>query len=178
MKIQRYQFKDGARIRGVKPDVAAAALRAISKEHGGLSAPTVVEAARPKSHPLHPAFEWDDGAAAEAYRCEQARLLMRSIRVVYMNDGKEEVRRGIIAVRTSVTDESAEDGEESLAHVYYFRDQVLKTPSLHEAAIMDARRMLLSAKERLSDITSAAPAERHIDRAVKVLDKVGPQPAA
>lgn len=35
--------------------------------------------ARPESSPLHPAFEWDDTAAAERYRESQAGYIMRHL---------------------------------------------------------------------------------------------------
>jgi len=50
----------------------------IASENGGLLLPSaVVDAARPASSPLHSKFEWDDTAAAEQYRLQQARQLIR-----------------------------------------------------------------------------------------------------
>lgn len=46
-----------------------------------LTAGSVVEAARDETSPLHNRFEWDDTIAAEKYREDQARELIRSIRV-------------------------------------------------------------------------------------------------
>jgi hypothetical protein len=42
----------------------------------------VVKRARNRRNLLHPFFEWDNGVAAERWREEQARDLMRSVRVV------------------------------------------------------------------------------------------------
>ncbi len=42
----------------------------------------VVDAARPSEAVLHPYFEWDDTAAAEAYREHQAETITRTVRVV------------------------------------------------------------------------------------------------
>lgn len=56
-------------------------LAKIKAKHGQLTPELVVEEAqRPKS-PLHQYFEWDDSAAAVKYRLEQARTLIRSVRV-------------------------------------------------------------------------------------------------
>jgi hypothetical protein len=41
----------------------------------------VVEAARPVDSPLHHRFEWDDSIAGEAYRKNQATVLIRSSRL-------------------------------------------------------------------------------------------------
>lgn len=47
----------------------------------GLTAQNLVEASRPEDAPLHKEFEWDDSIAAEKYREDQARYLIRSIAI-------------------------------------------------------------------------------------------------
>lgn len=42
----------------------------------------VVDSARPVDSPIHDQFEWDDHAAAQAHRLDQAKGLLRSLRVV------------------------------------------------------------------------------------------------
>ena len=63
----------------VTPDVeeAIAALAAA----GDLTAPRVVEEARAESSPLHAHFDWDDTTAAHKHRLEQARTLIRRVRL-------------------------------------------------------------------------------------------------
>lgn len=56
-------------------------LQALFDTHGELTAPLVVEAARPEDHPLHPRFEWDDIKAGDKYREFQAQQLIRSVRI-------------------------------------------------------------------------------------------------
>lgn len=64
-------------------NVLVTRLEEIKNRRGGvLEAGHVVEDARPAESLLHRYFEWDDGAAAEAYRIDQARRLIRSVRVV------------------------------------------------------------------------------------------------
>jgi len=54
----------------------------IRRARGGELMPTaVVEAARDPAHPLHGFFEWDDSRAAEAYRLDQARAIIRLVRI-------------------------------------------------------------------------------------------------
>jgi len=63
-----------------KIDRIARELRRIAKQNDGLLLPqTVVEAARPKTSPIHNRFEWDDSEAAEKYRIWQARQLIRVV---------------------------------------------------------------------------------------------------
>lgn len=59
----------------------AAALKAVEDRHGRLTASAVVDAARDEESPLHARFEWNDGVAAERWRLEQARELIRGVRV-------------------------------------------------------------------------------------------------
>lgn len=63
-------------------DPVAFALAEIAAAHGGVLTPedTVAAAADP-AHILHPRFEWDDTEAAHRYRLDQARALIRAVRV-------------------------------------------------------------------------------------------------
>lgn len=65
----------------VDPEAAYAALEALRRT-GPLTASRVVDAARDPLNPLHAAFEWDDAVAADLYRAEQARRLIRAVVIV------------------------------------------------------------------------------------------------
>jgi hypothetical protein len=56
-------------------------LATIYEQHGKLTPSLVVDAARPKSSPLHSRFEWDNRVAGEKYREVQAGELIRSVKV-------------------------------------------------------------------------------------------------
>lgn len=58
-------------------------LRTIYETQGELTPALVVEVARPKDHPLHARFEWNDKVAGEAYRRAQAQDLIRSVKVIH-----------------------------------------------------------------------------------------------
>ena len=51
------------------------------REHGELSGESLLEAARAKDHPLHDRFNWNDSEAAERYRLQQAKQIIRSVKV-------------------------------------------------------------------------------------------------
>ncbi len=73
-----------------KPQKIGVALEKIAAEHNGRLKPEdVVNAARDQAHPLHQYFEWDDKIAAESYRLDQARGIIRLVRVedTNMSDG-------------------------------------------------------------------------------------------
>lgn len=57
-----------------------AALEALERD-GRLTPESVVEVARSESHPLHSYFTWDDSVAAHKYRVDQARVLIRTVKV-------------------------------------------------------------------------------------------------
>ena len=83
--MQKYVFTDGPlTIKGAKnadPQKIGEALAAIAEVGGGdLTPEAVVENARNEESVLHPHFEWDDAAAAEKFRHDQARGLIRSIK--------------------------------------------------------------------------------------------------
>jgi len=84
-QIATIEWKDGARMR-IAAATAKAELDKIKRAQSGkIHAEDVVRAARPAKSPLHAAFEWDDSEAAEQYRLTQAREVMRSIVVRYVN---------------------------------------------------------------------------------------------
>lgn len=85
-----HRFRDGFRApKGVSADTVAAELSRIAERDGDLKPEAVVDESRPKNAPLHPAFEWHDKTAAEAWRVHQARNIIRSVVVVNPADPRE-----------------------------------------------------------------------------------------
>ena len=65
---------------GVSVEVIAA-IAELEDRQGRLDAQKVVKAARDEASALHSFFEWDDTEAAGKYRLDQARELIREVRV-------------------------------------------------------------------------------------------------
>lgn len=87
-----YRWKEGFSC-SVKPEVAAARIETIRHRNGGNIAPAeLVEDARPKTSPLHPAFEWVDKEAAAKYREDQARRIIRSVEIMNVDPTGEKFR--------------------------------------------------------------------------------------
>ena len=61
-------------------------VRALQNDAGELDPRDVLKDARNPDSPLHDQFEWDDAKCGEAYRLDQARSLIRSIRLVVTED--------------------------------------------------------------------------------------------
>lgn len=55
---------------------------------GRLTPEAVVEDARDEESPLHASFEWDDAKAAADHRLNQARTLIRSVKVEYNTESR------------------------------------------------------------------------------------------
>lgn len=53
----------------------------------------IVDAARNKSSFFHQFFEWDDTKAADAYRVQQARALIASVRIIVSDDDPDAMPR-------------------------------------------------------------------------------------
>lgn len=70
-------WADGSRMPG-DANVAAEVCAKLEAE-GRLNAQNLVDVSRDKDAPLHDMFEWNDTVAAEKYREEQAKKIIRSI---------------------------------------------------------------------------------------------------
>lgn len=96
MKIAGFEFADGARFQsGEHPDasVVGAHIELLRKQcKGEITPKDIVDDARHGNSPLHSFFEWDEGAAAEAYRLGQARGLIRSVVAIYTSPNKPALR--------------------------------------------------------------------------------------
>jgi hypothetical protein len=79
-----YEWAEGAPFSSkVKARVAGEALEEIRRKSGGVLLPkAVVAASKAKDAPLHRCFEWDNDRAGTLYREDQARNLIRSVRVL------------------------------------------------------------------------------------------------
>lgn len=141
MAARAWQFCDG-RSWPVDAMVAGDELERIREANGGLRPEGVVAAATNPSSPLHPCFEWDDTRAGDLYRRQQAASLIRSIRVLVVNDeGTKEPARAFIRCIPEHHDVA----------VYMPRHEVATTPSLLNQAINDAISSLRHAEGRLAE---------------------------
>lgn len=76
----------------VSAQTAADEINRIYQKHGELNPSYLVDESRAESAPLHGCFEWRDDVAAEEYRKDQARHMMRNITVVSSTEKMQNVR--------------------------------------------------------------------------------------
>lgn len=122
-----YQWKHGSRI-DLDPQAAGEELERIRTWNNGRLEPlNVVEASRDAGAPLHTAFEWDDGKAAQSWRLEQARYVIRSVEVIVpKHSGGEAPIRAFVSVER--------DADRSYTSVHHaLSDKELRVQVLRQA---------------------------------------------
>jgi hypothetical protein len=98
-----YKWKDDGPKPPVEADVFGRKIEEIEARDGTVKPEAVVAAARDPGSPLHAAFEWDDEAAAEGYRVQQARKWMGALVIarVRIEEGHGLQERAYHAVRST-----------------------------------------------------------------------------
>ena len=138
------------------PQVIGEALEKIRTSHGDRLKPEdVVAAARPKSNPLHKHFEWDDSKAAEAHRANQARAIIRVVRIAARSNVDISPRAFM-----SVHDEQG--------RAYRSAGEIGRTLSMQLDLQKQALRELKGIRNRLRDLDSVC---EHLDVATRRLEE-------
>ena len=83
-------WKDGYNPKGVSAQTAYDVIHSLYEE-GKKEASDLVDASRPDNAPLHSLFEWNDSIAAEKYREDQARCIIRHVYTVPEEEDTENV---------------------------------------------------------------------------------------
>ena len=157
-----YVFDDGpVRLRNssaADPEVIGAELLKIADINGGSLEPErVVEAAKAKSHPLHDFFEWDDKKAGHAHRVNQARSLIRIVRIE--RPDMQEPVRAFFSVKSDTGNQT-----------YRPVDTILKSADMQMSLLKSARRDLDAFTKRYRVIGELcepiAEAIKRIDRRI------------
>ena len=105
-------------------------IRNLADDDGLIKPERVVEAARPKTSPIHDQFEWNNTEAAEKYRLLQASELIRvSVEIIDCGGNRDPV---VVRAFTSLTTERGESGG------YRATVQVLSNKQMREQMLADA----------------------------------------
>lgn len=137
------------------------ALKEIAKRDGGLLRPAaVVDAARDEESPLHGAFEWDDGEAAQKYRLLQAQSLIRSFKVAIERNGQTHTVPVFVGVSTDRTGEKSDNP-------YRLLEQIAKKPDLMAVAVQDALDQLEAVRNRYAHLQELADVWAAVDKHTK-----------
>jgi len=141
-----YSFRAGSRLPNEKAEATAKRLQSLKRKRGRLTAEIVVDDAHSPGSPLHEFFEWNDTKAAEEFRLEQARNVIRSVRIEYADNGETgESHRMFVHVAMP----SEEGGED---RAYYLATEALADDVLRERLIADCLADIERFKARYADI--------------------------
>lgn len=162
MTATTYKFKPWARLSGDAQKVGET-LEELRATHGTLSPALVVSSARAADSILHDYFEWDNSAAAELYRHNQASHLIRSI-VVVTTPGLDlqTPMRAFVSIRGAAEESDSEDGA---AGSYTSITEAVRVVSYREQMIADALRDLEAYRQRYRMLTELTKWDAALERA-------------
>lgn len=152
----KYRFKEDEPLTikaadKANPQKIGEALTKLSVSNGGHLVPAaVVDAARDAKHVLHRHFEWVDKIAAEKYRLDQARSLIRCIHVE-SEDAESGVTRAFLSIR------------EKSGISYRTITDILNSADLQQRVLAQAEKDLMAFEARyqnLEDVCSLIRAAR------------------
>lgn len=157
---------------GVQAEVAAGIVQEIHATHGSVTPEAVVEVARPVDAPLHPAFEWDDSVAAEAYRENQARGLLGKLVVSYRRDDGSATppTRFLVKLQARADEDPDDDALQAATepHVYIPVRRVMEEDVLRRKYVREAYLSVASWRKRYREIEEFA-------KLFEIIDAMGEQ---
>lgn len=81
-------------------------LMEIIRQYGDLTPEILLKEATDPAHPLHDRFDWNDQSAAQQHRLNQARQLIRSVKVTVKTASEDVEVRRFIHVKTGTASNS------------------------------------------------------------------------
>jgi hypothetical protein len=120
----------------------------IEKKHGAILPEKVVDEARPDQAKLHPYFTWDDEKAAELYRRDEARGLIRSVVIIRPDTEDEEPE----PIRAFVNVHSKEDEKSFEGKAYISIGRAMNDDSYKQQVVEKAYQELVSWKRRYENL--------------------------
>ena len=147
----------------VNAHVAYQELERIRAKNGGDATPdAVVAAAKSVRNPLHEEFEWDNAVAAHEHRLNQARSMLRSIKVI-REEMPDRPQRVYEVVRRPSSDKSKPQ------KVYQSVEDIMSDPDKRAELLSRALRELVAWQKRYRQLQELAIAFRAIDDLVTTL---------
>lgn len=133
-----------------------------AKGKGRLTPDMVLSDARKPTSPLHSYFEWDNLKAADSWRLEQARALIRSITVVITTE------RNSVSVVGYVRDPDMPHGEQGYTSVARIRTDKDRARDV----LVDEFSRAAAALRRARELAIAFNLERDVDAVTKKIERL------
>ena len=139
----KYKWSSGSP--GIPAQVAGEFVEAMRQEKGHVTAREILDAARSEESPIHAAFCWDDGEAAEKWRLRQAGEMLRClVRIVpvapnrtapvraFVSIENGNSRRGYVSVDVAMADDDMRGQllQRALDEAKHWRDQYQRLQEL------------------------------------------------
>lgn len=151
-------YEWGQRSFGVDANVVGTIVERIAKENDGVCPPALlVDEARTKDSALHGLFTWDNRKAADEWRKQEARQVVKALVVVV--DDSEIRPPAFVHVRVS-TDNGEREGYSATLDV--IKDPALRSQALHEAIVT-----LRGFRRRYEALTELQPVWEALDAVVQ-----------
>lgn len=162
MKKVEYKFKVDT-YKGLSAEDAYKELMSIRKNNNNQLTPeAVVEASKDESSLLHKVFEWDNEIAAEKWRLEQARTLIRNITVTVTTEKCEVQYRAIVNIVKPETKE----------RVYQPLQEVISDKSAYNALLQQAKDEAQDYIDRYSQLSELNGVKREM---LKLINGIYPE---
>lgn len=163
IEVIRYEWNHGANYR-VPADVAAAIFEGIRERDGTLTPEAIVAVSQAPDAPLHNEFEWDDQAAATAYRRDQAKGMIRHMVVVHRHpETSAEIPTRLYVSLNQLTGARQAAGHYAVVH------DVLADEGQRQALLEQARHDLERWRERYKHLRELAGAREAVEQALEAL---------
>lgn len=128
-----------------------------SGNSGRLRAADVVKRARDKKSPLHDAFEWDDSAAAQKYRLQQAEDMIRKYKIIVHDRETKKVMFTIRAYHSLTEDRDGGGGE------YRHANEIFANERLQASLLDQAKRELVAVRNKYAALSALSSVWSAID---------------
>jgi len=158
------KWKKGSRCVG-DPVKVYKELESIREREDGLKPESIVKKAKAKRSALHKNFTWDDTEAAKLHRIEQARLIIRSIEVVYEEAPKVQARM------YEVTTVSAKNGDKP-RNIYQSTKELLEDPIARDELLSRAIREALAYRKKYHGLSELSKVFQAMDEFVENADEL------
>lgn len=136
-------------------------IQAISdKNKGRITPEQVVNAARDPDSPIHHYFNWDDKSAGDAYRLDQARTLIRSVKI------KITTHRTKVTTVAYVQDPTKESDQQGYLDVV----KIKKDVDIKRSVLIDEFSRVASILKRAKAIAIAFNMEDEIEDFIKTVE--------
>ncbi|MCH7719151.1 MAG: hypothetical protein IIB21_06740 [Chloroflexi bacterium] len=153
-----YAKGQGFRLTG-KAQVLGQEIERLRRRRGHLTAQLVVDAASDPASRLHGEFEWDDTAAAAAYRLEQAGYLIRAIVIVREpQNGDPRIVRAFVYLQ-----------DDEAGPIYTSISVAMGDPAMREQVLRRAWQELEGWRRRYSEYDELAKVFSAIDEVAKAV---------